>query len=110
MLQQVGLVTPGNEQSHSLAYEIYAKGADTTIDTDCQVKLAASFKQSFSMTVTVHFVGVWDTVASIGAIIPRSNLPFSGGSSFVKHFRHAMSLDERRIRFSPQHYMPDDQV
>lgn len=106
MLQQVGLVTPGNEQSHSLAFEIYAKGADTTIDTARDVKLAAAFKRSFAMTVNVHFVGVWDTVASVGALVARSNLPFSGGSSFVKHFRQALSLDERRIRFSPQPYMP----
>lgn len=47
-----------------------------------------------------------DTVSSVGAIIPRT-LPFSAGTSMVNHFRQCLSLDEHRIRFSPQPYMSD---
>ena len=38
-----------------------------------------------------------DTVGSVG-ILPR-RLPFTASNSHIKHFRHAISLDERRARF-----------
>lgn len=40
-----------------------------------------------------------DTVGSVG-IIPR-RLPFTSSNSHIRHFRHAVSLDERRARFKP---------
>lgn len=58
----------------------------------------------------IHFVGVWDTVGSLG--IPN-NLPFAPQidaqyrfydtslSMFVRSARHAVSIDERRKTFSP---------
>lgn len=46
-----------------------------------------------------------DTVASVGAIIPR-NLPFAAGATEISHFRHALALDERRGRFLPQFWLP----
>jgi uncharacterized protein (DUF2235 family) len=49
--------------------------------------------------VTVEFVGVWDTVSSVG-IIPRQ-LPYSTISYGIKTFRHALALDECRARFRP---------
>jgi uncharacterized protein (DUF2235 family) len=38
-----------------------------------------------------------DTVDAVG-IFPR-RLPFTASNSHIKHFRHAISLDERRARF-----------
>ena len=68
--------------------------------------------------MTVEFVGVWweylpaffnpttyltfgnrDTVSSVG-IIPRTH-PYTSVNYAVKHFRHALALDERRARFRP---------
>ncbi|HUZ91303.1 MAG TPA: DUF2235 domain-containing protein [Methylocella sp.] len=58
----------------------------------------------------IQFVGVWDTVGSLG--IP-SNLPFAPQinakyhfydtslSTFVRSARHALSIDERRKTFAP---------
>lgn len=40
-----------------------------------------------------------DTVSSVG-IIPRSH-PYTSVNYAVKHFRHALALDERRARFRP---------
>ena len=40
-----------------------------------------------------------DTVASVG-YIPRT-LPFVYMNNGVRHLRHALSLDERRVRFLP---------
>lgn len=56
-----------------------------------------AFKKTFSIDVDIEFVGVWDTVGSVG-IIPR-RLPFTKSNSHIRYFRHAISLDERRARF-----------
>lgn len=43
-----------------------------------------------------------DTVSSVG-IYPRGNRhPYTSVNYATKHFRHALALDERRIRFRPQ--------
>jgi uncharacterized protein (DUF2235 family) len=57
--------------------------------------------------ITIDFVGVWDTVASM--IVPRwdrgipvptlQTLPYTRTNSSVKVFRHAKALDERRRMF-----------
>ncbi|KAG8219249.1 hypothetical protein J3R82DRAFT_88 [Butyriboletus roseoflavus] len=64
-------------------------------------KVQPSRKQ-FSINVDIEFVGVWDTVNSVG-IIPRT-LPFTKSNDNIRYFRHALSLDERRVRFKANYY------
>lgn len=58
-----------------------------------------------SIDVDVEFVGCFDTVASVGAIIPRV-LPFSTHNGKTRVFRHALALDEYRVKFRQEtwHY------
>ncbi|MGM9480359.1 T6SS phospholipase effector Tle1-like catalytic domain-containing protein [Roseateles sp. NT4] len=54
----------------------------------------------------IHFVGVWDTVASVG--LPPFGLkitarPTLGGKHF-RHVRQALALDEQRAQFLPRAY------
>ena len=69
-------------------------------------KAAAQFKRVMgARTVPIHFLGVWDTVASM--IVPGSfpltfklrALPFTRKNPSVRAFRHAMAIDERRRMF-----------
>ncbi|GAA5915971.1 hypothetical protein JCM5296_000497 [Sporobolomyces johnsonii] len=106
MIQQVGLVPAGNEQLIPLAYSIYKRKGDTILVPGGET-LAEGFKRTFSREVYVHFVGVWDTVASVGAIIPKT-LPFASGSNYICHFRQAFSLDEHRARYAEQPWIPDE--
>lgn len=58
----------------------------------------------------VHFVGVWDTVASVG--LPPFGLkitakPDLAGKRF-RHVRQALALDEQRAQFLPRAYAEDD--
>jgi hypothetical protein len=58
----------------------------------------------------VHFVGVWDTVASVG--LPPFQLrmrtkPNLAGKHF-RHVRHALALDEHRAQFKPRAYSEND--
>ncbi|KAK7060117.1 hypothetical protein VNI00_000881 [Paramarasmius palmivorus] len=64
---------------------------------------AASFKRTFCREdVKVHFVGVWDTVSSVG-FVKRKDLPLTTeGMKHVCLFRHALALHERRVKFLPE--------
>lgn len=92
MLHKVGLLPAGNRSQVPFAYSFYKN------DTAEGWKMSAMFKRAFSNNVEVHFVGVYDCVASVG-FIPRK-LPFSKTpTNTIKYFRHAMALDERRAKF-----------
>lgn len=83
--------------------------------------LAAQFARiTSSRWPTIHFVGVWDTVASV--IVPRADrlywpsleeLAFTTSNPSVKIFRQAMAIDERRRLFrlkkwiEPQYFKPN---
>lgn len=58
---------------------------------------STAFKKAFSMDVDIEFVGVWDTVCSVG-LIPQT-LPFTTSNTSIRTFRHAVSLDEHRAKF-----------
>ena len=85
---------------------------------------AERFKQAFShKDVRVHFVGAWyviralpfetlyandksfrDTVSSIGIARGTKMLPRTvDGMKHVCFFRHALALDERRVKFLPEY-------
>ncbi|KAG6884359.1 hypothetical protein C0993_011827 [Termitomyces sp. T159_Od127] len=56
-----------------------------------------TFKKVFSIDVPIEFLGVWDTVSSVGLIPKR--LPFTTSNTSIRTFRHAVALDERRANF-----------
>jgi hypothetical protein len=89
MLQKVGLLPPGNKESIRAAYELYAREDQEGLD------LCKDFKASFAIQVDVQFVGVFDTVASVG-MIPHT-LPFVSTNDGIRIFRQAFALDERRV-------------
>jgi hypothetical protein len=53
----------------------------------------------------VHFIGAFDTVASVGGLLPRHITSDSGlaNKRFV-HVRHAVSIDEYRAPYQPRLY------
>ncbi|KIJ13818.1 hypothetical protein PAXINDRAFT_80411 [Paxillus involutus ATCC 200175] len=96
MVHKVGLLPRCNHQQVPFAYKMYTKEDETGWNQ------STSFKKAFSINVDIEFVGVWDTVSSVG-IIPR-RLPFTKASDNIRYFRHAMSLDERRVRFKANYW------
>ncbi|KAH7340539.1 hypothetical protein B0J17DRAFT_715747 [Rhizoctonia solani] len=89
MLHKVGLLPPDNVEQISFAYQMFKRSDKVGF------KESAGFKKTFSREVEIEFLGVWDTVSSVGLIFPR-HLPFTKSNPIVKTFRHAVSLDERR--------------
>ncbi|UZJ55759.1 hypothetical protein CBS101457_005079 [Exobasidium rhododendri] len=97
MLHKVGLLPAHNQAQITFAYKWYKD------DTANGWKMSTDFKRTFSIDVSVYFLGCWDTVASVG-IIPRI-LPFAKtNNAAVTHFRHALALDERRAKFKANHW------
>uniref|UniRef100_A0A060TIY0 ARAD1D50578p n=1 Tax=Blastobotrys adeninivorans TaxID=409370 RepID=A0A060TIY0_BLAAD len=100
MLHKVGLLPPHNKTQVQFAYQIYKD------NTEEGWQMSNDFKKTFCMNVNVYFVGVWDCVASVG-FIPRT-LPLSSTrTSWIQHFRHAISLDERRAKFKVCRWQQD---
>ncbi|KAF9565098.1 hypothetical protein CPC08DRAFT_630430 [Agrocybe pediades] len=91
MVHKVGLLPACNHQQVPFAYKMYSKMDDEGW------KQSNGFKKTFSIDVNIEFLGVWDTVCSVG-LIPR-HMPFTTSNTVVKTFRHAVSLDERRAKF-----------
>ncbi|KIY71582.1 hypothetical protein CYLTODRAFT_487175 [Cylindrobasidium torrendii FP15055 ss-10] len=90
-LQIQQYIPPDNWQQVPFAYKLY-----TEVDK-AGWEQSTDFKHSFCVEVDIEFVGVWDTVDSVG-IIPR-RLPFTTSNTLVRTFRHAVALDERRAKF-----------
>ncbi|KAF9811058.1 hypothetical protein IEO21_06687 [Rhodonia placenta] len=67
-----------------------------------ETSIASRFKETFSRpNVRVHFIGAWDTVSSVG-LLPSKALPKTRTADHVCVARHALALDERRVKFAPE--------
>src|SRR5207249_3609227 len=53
------------------------------------------------------FVGVWDTVSSVGWIENPLHLPYVSNNVDIEVGRHAIAIDERRAFFRTQLWIPD---
>ncbi|KAJ6526277.1 hypothetical protein DFH09DRAFT_995913 [Mycena vulgaris] len=96
MIETVGLVDPGNEELIPL-FVLYVTRA-----THEAQEIAKNFKRTFSRDVKVHFVGVWDTVSSVG-VFRGKPLPLASSARHICTFRHALALDECRVKFLPEY-------
>ncbi|OAF17188.1 DUF2235 domain-containing protein [Bradyrhizobium neotropicale] len=144
LIHKVGLISPEQVNlpgSGLVSYKQYSgsgRGNDVSDLTDAgsdedgplpkdKFDLAAQFARiTSSRWPTIHFIGVWDTVASV--IVPRADrfylpsieeLAFTLLNPSVQIFRQAIAIDERRCMFrlkewkEPQDYwsnrfVPDD--
>jgi uncharacterized protein (DUF2235 family) len=59
-------------------------------------ELGRQFRETFSRECKPHFVGLWDTVSSVGWIYSPVTLPFTAANPDIHTGRHAVSIDERR--------------
>ncbi|KAF9055647.1 hypothetical protein BJ165DRAFT_1412195 [Panaeolus papilionaceus] len=92
----VGLLPKCNHQQVPFAYKMYSR------EDEMGWRQSSAFKKAFSIDIDIQLIGVWDTVGSVGVIPKR--LPFTTTNTHVKHFRHAIALDEHRVRFKPNFF------
>lgn len=89
--------------------------ASTTSRRSTREEVAAQVRRSFTSVdgaaALVHFIGVWDTVESVGIPGLKRVIPSTATTSdkpYLRHIRHALSMDEHRFTFAPRVYWEDD--
>lgn len=116
LIHLIGLLKPEQLNMCDSALGTYKRAA-----SENDLPLAWHFRRVIgARQMPIHFVGVWDTVASV--IVPRPDrfwipsletLPYTKNNPSVGIFRHALALDERRRMFrvaawaDPQIYKPN---
>jgi uncharacterized protein (DUF2235 family) len=94
MLHAVGLLSRGNEAQIPYAIRLLKRKPP-------DFAVLADFKKTFSRECKPHFVGLWDTVSSVGWVYNAVHFPFTtaGSNADFRLVRHAVSIDERRAFF-----------
>lgn len=93
MLHIFGLLRRGQDNLVPLVCRMFRRL------TVSKVQEAARFKRTFSLSCTPHFVGLWDTVGTLGGICDAGRYPFADDGPEINIGRHALSIDERRRFF-----------
>ena len=114
VLYALGLLPKGNTQL--LPYVMRLFGSLRQTSSGDYWHVLNSFRQSFAREIPdrddarfpVHFLGVWDTVSSVGWIWNAPAYPFTAKLPNVGIVRHAVSIDERRWFFRQNRITPQD--
>jgi uncharacterized protein (DUF2235 family) len=69
-------------------------------------ELADRFKESFSVSCKPKFIGLWDTVSSVGWVSHPVKIPFAADNPEIEIGRHAVAIDERRAFFRTNLWRP----
>ena len=115
MIGTIGVLSKGNEEMVPFAYrsyQDYENGMGRFKSAEAHQKFMTNFKKTFCrVNAKVHFLGLFDTVNSVGTFdVPftrRTYLPTVLGTA--DHIRHAVSIDERRLKFKPALLVQDQQ-
>lgn len=114
LLHMYGLIRPGNEPLVPYAIRMLSalsrrrgRGAGAASEVNEVFELAGEFKSTFSsVECKPHFVGVWDTVSSVGWIENPLRLPYTANNPDIRIGRHAVAIDERRAFFRMNLWRP----
>jgi len=101
VLHMYGLLCPGNEGLIPYVVRMFSARSREAGGLTPTLTVAHNFKNTFSRACPLHFLGLWDTVSSIGWIYDPVVLPYSTRNPGVRTVRHALSLHERRCYFRP---------
>lgn len=111
LLKMYGLIEPGNAPLAPYAIRMmFAINRARDRNDDEAAKqvfgLAARFRNTYSRQCKPHFVGLWDTVSSIGWFAHPTRLPYTANNPDVAIARHAVAIDEHRAFFPPNLWRP----
>jgi uncharacterized protein (DUF2235 family) len=114
LLHMYGLIRKGNEPLVPYAIRMMM-GIDRAEKSDNKQQaamdryfdLAHKFRETMSRTdCRPWFVGVWDTVSSVGWIENPLRLPYVSDNPDIQFARHAVSIDEHRAFFRNNLWRP----
>ncbi len=93
LLYEFGLLEKGNQALIEYMMTLFINPNRATHH------IAKNFKATFGRACVPHFVGVWDTVSSVGWVYDPLIMPFSKENPGFNIGRQAISIDERRCFF-----------
>lgn len=99
VLQMFGLLYPGNDGLIPYVIRLFARRTRRAGGMTHTFEVAEGFKATFCRHCPLHFVGVWDTVSSVGWVWDPLRLPYTARNPDMVNGRHAVSIDERRCYF-----------
>lgn len=99
MLHMFGLLHRSNDGLIPYVIRLYARRTREAKGMKMHFEVAEGFKETFSRTVQVQMVGVWDTVSSVGVVWDPLKLAYTARNPIMLNGRHAVSIDERRCFF-----------
>ncbi|RCI08985.1 hypothetical protein L249_5017 [Ophiocordyceps polyrhachis-furcata BCC 54312] len=112
MLCTVGLLCKGNEEMVRFAYRLYRRFLDGEAGKGAVQDEVDAFSRTFCRrepvpggkgkkaddNVRVYFLGIWDCVNSV-AVLERNAPLAQTVYGTADHVRHAVAVDERRVKF-----------
>lgn len=104
MIKMYGILYSGNESHIEYIFHDYGKiGVDPLkSEKNRFFGLANRIRHSFSHKSDIHFMGIWDTVVSIGNLTSWYRpFPYTDSLEGVKTVRHAIAIDEKRKHYHP---------
>ena len=105
MISTIGVLSKGNEEMVRFAYKAYQDyetGNGRFKTAAAHLAYMGKFKNSFCrLNAKVYFLGLFDTVNSVGTLDVSRRRYLPTVLSTADHVRHAVSIDERRLKFKP---------
>lgn len=108
MLQMFGLLETGSEGQIPYALRLFKRRNSLLFSNlrsrSNKFEIARGFKGTFCRECKPYFLGLWDTVSSVGWILDPigmkpGGLPYTFSLGDVSVIRHALAIDERRAFF-----------
>lgn len=98
LIHRCGLLEPHLTALEPYAMEMFQSPGDTDVLT--------AFRKTFSRTADVDFLGLWDTVTSMGNVWAPTYWPYTTRNPCVRRVAHAIAIDERRAFFRQNRWAP----
>lgn len=105
LIRKCGILRAADQNHIQQAYDLYR---DKNLAPDKPEATAFRSSFAFELETRIKFIGVWDTVGSLG--VPVTGVPFSRDfyewhdtelSRIVDYAYHALAIDEHRKDFAP---------
>jgi uncharacterized protein (DUF2235 family) len=112
LLHSCGLLCRGNEGHIPYAWRMYTEKVATQKELNAHTIVPdTTFRDTFShRDFSIHFVGSWDTVSSVGWIATPLRLLDLAQNPTIQRARHAVSIDERRCFYLDNLWGPPVEV
>jgi uncharacterized protein (DUF2235 family) len=108
MLHSLGLLSRGNDDLVPYVMRLFGslRGRSEEPADNRYWQLSNGFRKTFGRQTgddvrhfRVHFLGLWDTVSSVGWVWDPKSYPFTASNPSAASVRHAVSIDEHRAFF-----------